>query len=130
MKLRYLLAVSVLVLLAFGIAACAGGGGGGNDQALQQQISTGETVYNDECASCHANGVVGPDLTATTLANFDSAQTLHEYISTKMPQTNPGSLTSEQYWAVEAYLIDRADMLGSLNNPLGADNAGTVSLSQ
>ncbi len=131
MKMRYLLTVTVLVLVAFGIAACSGdGGGGGNNQALQQQISTGETVYNDDCASCHANGVVGPDLTATTLANFANADKLHEYVSTKMPQTNPGSLTGDQYWAVEAFLLNRADLLGDLDSPLGADNAASVTITQ
>lgn len=126
MKIRYLLIALALALVLFGVAACSTGGGGGND--LATQISTGEQVYKDKCAQCHDQGV-GPALTADELATHTNALDLHDYIAQNMPLDAPGSLTSEQYWDVTAYLVDHAGLMQG-TAVLGADNAGSISLTK
>jgi mono/diheme cytochrome c family protein len=45
--------------------------------------------------------VIGPG----TLARFDTAASLHGYISTRMPFQAPASLDEQAYWQLTAYLL-------------------------
>ncbi|HZQ09775.1 MAG TPA: c-type cytochrome [Anaerolineae bacterium] len=46
-----------------------------------------------------------------TLANYQTAQDLYNFISTKMPYQAPKSLTSDDYWSLVAYLLSRHGVL-------------------
>lgn len=48
-----------------------------------------------------------------TLARFDSAQQLYDFISTRMPFQAPGSLSSDEYWALAAFLLNRHGVVGA-----------------
>ncbi len=60
-----------------------------------------------------------------TLARFKTASDLYGFISTRMPYQVPGTMTSEEYWDLTAYLLKQHNALPAslLLNPA---NAGTV----
>ncbi|MEM9209155.1 MAG: c-type cytochrome, partial [Pseudomonadota bacterium] len=83
-------------------------------------VSTGAEIYAVKCAACHgATGVEGPNdrlvaypgegfpsgtdadsWTGRTIGNYwPYATTLFDYIRRSMPQTFPGSLTSDEVYA-------------------------------
>lgn len=72
---------------------------------------TGKQVYKQQCQVCHGDqgqGLVGPALIGSRAspAKFGpTADDLHTYIRTNMPQTAPGSLSKDQYLAVTTYLL-------------------------
>ena len=49
----------------------------------------------------YAPPVIGPG----TLARFQTAAELYEYVETDMPWQAPGILASEEYWQITAYLL-------------------------
>lgn len=61
------------------------------------------------------------------LARFETALDLQHYISNNMPWHNPGSLTSEQYWQVTAFLISEQGV-APMTAPLDRDRAMTLRL--
>jgi cytochrome c len=65
--------------------------------------------------------LVGPG----ALARFPSAATLHAYVSAAMPFQAPGSLSSDEYWAITAWLA-RQHGIDESRLPLGPDNAAGV----
>ena len=84
---------------------------------FQTLASHGGSVYSSTCSVCHGNngqGGIGPALwgsnatlgtyKGTTLFN-KNAQDMLNFISTKMPLTAPGSLSSEQYVNVLCYIL-------------------------
>ena len=92
----------------------------------------GAQVYATACAACHgANGQgmppAYPELVGGSKASFDFADhpgtprtignywpyatTLYGYIRRAMPFTSPGSLTSDQTYAVVAYLLNREGLI-------------------
>ncbi len=58
-----------------------------------------------------------------TLTGFTTAGDLYRFISTRMPYQVPGTLTSEEYWNLTAYLLQQRQALptGLLLNPANAD---------
>jgi mono/diheme cytochrome c family protein len=69
-----------------------------------EQAARGQRVFTTVCSACHGrNEFTGPIFGFTWMA--DSVGALFQHISTKMPQDRPGSLTSDQYAAVTAYLL-------------------------
>ncbi len=100
------------------------------------QVAAGQQVYTNACAGCHgARGegagpnsdeaplVVGP----RALRGYRDAQDLYDYVSDSMPQDQPGSLTSDQYWSVLAWLFDQNGISGP-GDPLNSATASSVSL--
>jgi cytochrome c len=91
----------------------------------------GAAIFATTCASCHgANGEGKPPAYPQLIGgpkgvDFDSdykiprtignywpyATTLYDYIRRAMPLTAPGSLTSEQIYAVTAYLLQREGII-------------------
>ena len=90
--------------------------------------SGGAPIYALKCASCHgATGVEGPNdrlvarpgegfpsgasadsWTSRTIGNYwPYATTLFDYIRRSMPQSQPGSLTSDEVYALTAWLLWR-----------------------
>lgn len=65
----------------------------------------------------------GPD----ALARFETAFDLQEYIHNNMPWHNPGSLTTEQYWQVTAFLI-REQGIAPMTAPIDRERAMTLRL--
>jgi mono/diheme cytochrome c family protein len=77
------------------------------------QAQTGRRVYAAQCAVCHngdLSGGAGPALAGDTFIRTWSGRTaddLHSYASTQMPQTAPGSLKPADYLALVAYILLR-----------------------
>lgn len=109
------LAVIVLVVAATAVSL-----------AQEGQVSRGQTVYNEHCAKCHDTGG-GPELTATNLSRYSTAQGLYNYISAAMPLDAPGSLSQDQYWDVAAHLLNSTGLLPA-DTELSADNAESIAL--
>ncbi len=87
--------------------------GGGN-------AVTGEVVYAEKCASCHAEGGAGKpaDKLVGGIGSLDSAKpvksvgsfwpyatTLFDYIRRSMPLNAPMTLTDDEVYAVTAYVL-------------------------
>ena len=92
-------------------------------------VSHGREVYDQQCVSCHGprgEGAIGDRLvggrgtlaTPEPIRTFGSywpyAPTLFDYIRRAMPQNAPQSLSTEDVYAVSAYLLN-------LNGLLAAD---------
>lgn len=48
---------------------------------------------------------IPPVLDPGALSNFETAADLFQYVRTRMPWYDPGSLTDDQYWKLTAYLV-------------------------
>ena len=86
--------------------------------ALQQAVYTAEqaeagaAVYESTCVSCHQGDLRGPEETPELAgASFRSVWgsqpvgALLEYTRSTMPESEPGSLSDEEYAAVTAYTM-------------------------
>lgn len=89
----------------------------------------GETVYVEQCASCHGDNLEGIKETGApaliggrdTLATdkpiktvesyWPHASTLFDYIHRAMPLHAPGSLSADEVYAVSAYILNRGGIL-------------------
>jgi mono/diheme cytochrome c family protein len=69
-----------------------------------EQATRGQRVYTSVCSTCHGrNEFAGPIFEITWRA--EPLSSLFEHVSTNMPQDRPGSLTSQQYIDVVAYIL-------------------------
>jgi mono/diheme cytochrome c family protein len=68
------------------------------------QAAKGEDTYMNICVSCHPAGTYQGSSFKTTWGGRPLSD-LFEFISTKMPEDDPGSLKPEQYAAVIAYML-------------------------
>ncbi|MYK87223.1 MAG: cytochrome c, partial [Acidobacteria bacterium] len=98
--------------LALGIAAPAGAQPADGGAFLDAQAAGGRTAYRRFCASCHGTtlrgAVHGPDLAGPSfLGNWgpQSAAALYAFIQARMPPGLAGSLPSETYLNIVAYLL-------------------------
>ena len=78
----------------------------------EEQAKRGEEVYKKECASCHADTLVGgggaaPLTGGTFLSNWNGLTLgdLYDRIRKTMPQGSPGKLNKQQDADVLAYLL-------------------------
>lgn len=127
MKTRFLIALAVL---ATGAVPATGATGlfpamaqSPQDQQNQgapavytaDQANAGAGVYAQACAVCHGamlEGVAAPALKGEMFREMAAAQQLSAdalltVTSLTMPQTNPASLTPEQYGQVVAYILQQ-----------------------
>jgi S-disulfanyl-L-cysteine oxidoreductase SoxD len=100
-------------------------------------VAKGQKVWDDKCASCHgtfgesnevftplAGGTTAADIKAgrvaslvsgdvgrTTLMKVATVSTLWDYINRAMPWNAPKSLTTEEVYAVVAYLLNLGDIV-------------------
>ena len=100
----------------------------------EEQIVTGKTVYQEHCARCHGDqgeGKRGPLLIGPRhgMRGYGTAQGLYNYTSQIMPFDAAGSLSSEEYWAVLAYLLD-ANGVALPQAALSAANAEQIPIDQ
>ena len=75
-----------------------------------QLAASGQAVFSSYCSRCHGSngqGGTGPTIIGTgqSLDKYSTAQGLYSFISTVMPANAPGSLSSQQYLEVTAYLL-------------------------
>jgi cytochrome c5 len=69
----------------------------------------------------HVPAIIG----TTTLADFNTANDLHQFISQNMPFQDPGVLDQDAYWALTAYLLQQNGLVQH-GAQVGADNAGQI----
>jgi mono/diheme cytochrome c family protein len=104
-----------VLLGAVALLDAAGGADGIPAPAVYSaaQARSGAAVYARYCSDCHGaalDGVAGPALKGPALHQMAAAQgltgeSLLTVVAESMPQSEPGSLTSLQYAAVVAYLL-------------------------
>ncbi len=100
----------------------------GASGAVEAQLERGATVYRELCYACHeVESGDGEELSPDVLGSYHHARSLHDYIDLSMPYSDPGSLSTEESWAVTAYLIEDRG-LARLDAPLAADVAEGVRL--
>lgn len=94
-------------------------------------VSEGKAVYETQCVACHGEnlqGGLGDRLIGGrgTLLNSDTAKapvktvesywpyatTLFDYVKRAMPLTAPDSLTDDQVYALCAFILSRANVVG------------------
>ncbi|HTU69466.1 MAG TPA: PQQ-binding-like beta-propeller repeat protein [Candidatus Baltobacteraceae bacterium] len=99
------------------------------------QASTGATVYAGKCAACHGanlQGQSGPSLSgarfAKSLQAYGTGEQMYNFISKQMPANAPGSLSTANYLAVTAYLLQQ-NGYPSGSHPLDATTLASVNLS-
>lgn len=97
-----------------------------------QLSDAGQAVYAASCAACHGaqgQGGIGPALIGpnANFGAFRSAQDLLTFTTFTMPKTHPGSLSSEQYMDVTAYLLVQ-DGFAQRNASLSSAGFGTIQL--
>jgi len=78
----------------------------------EEQAKRGEEIYKKECASCHADALVGgggaaPLTGGSFLSNWNGLTLgdLYDRIRKTMPQGSPGKLNKQQDADVLAYLL-------------------------
>jgi cytochrome c len=91
-------------------------------------VHEGQAIYDAKCASCHgtfgesnsylqlAGGVrslAGSEPVRTTGSKLKYATTLFDYIRRAMPLTAPQSLTSDEVYALTAYVLNLNDIVGA-----------------
>ena len=89
----------------------------------EAQAERGQTVYPGSCGLCHGRRLNGapddPDMVSTPplarakfLRDWEgrSLATLFEYTRATMPESNPGSLTDQEYVDVIAYMLSVSGM--------------------
>jgi quinohemoprotein ethanol dehydrogenase len=76
------------------------------------QAARGKSLYDQNCSACHLEDLSGteraPSLAGNTFATHwgqGEVGALYNKISTTMPQTNPGSLSAQDYIDVVAHLL-------------------------
>ncbi len=89
------------------------------------QADLGEQTYAAICSTCHAGGapLKGPSFLAKW--SDQSLYRLWEYMSTRMPYTAPGTLSSEQYLGLLAWIL-RENGYPAGETPLPDANLGGI----
>lgn len=93
-------------VLAASIAVCGPG-----DRPASAPVD-GRNAYTIRCSYCHdvPNGI-GAELTPRVLAAYSTVGALDRYLRFAMPQETPGSLPTEEYAAILAYLIESRELV-------------------
>jgi len=71
----------------------------------RDQLSPGKSTFQGSC-SCHGGG-----FSSSALARYGTAQKLLDEVSKTMPQGNRGSLSTQEYFDVVAYILSQAGLL-------------------
>lgn len=113
--------------------------------ALAEQYGVGKEVYTKACASCHGDAGEGnpknPPLVGekalpekATFAKaklrkkvaFKTAQDVFAFVKAKMPIDKPGTLSDDEYLAVEAWVLNENKI--ALDKKLEAGSLETIKL--
>ena len=119
----------------WGIGAVIADGPGLYSDAQARQ---GQSIYNQSCAGCHGAGLQNgsaPALKGESFHGMAKAQSLTvgsllRVVSQTMPKDNPGSLSSEQYDAVVAYILKQNGYTSGAIPPRASEAGLAVSLAQ
>jgi PQQ-dependent dehydrogenase (methanol/ethanol family) len=130
--LRSVVALSFCVALTTLATAPARAATGGYSAA---QAAQGASIFAADCAACHSQNLsggagpalVGPSFTASLKANYKTAAALYGFISKQMPLSAPGSLSTANYLAVTAYIIQKNGFAAG-SAPLTKASAATIKL--
>lgn len=108
---RLLLAAAVLTLIGALVAP-----------ASAAEAGSGESIYSNQCVSCHGEsggGGTGPALdSGAPMLTYSDRHTLRDKIDSAMPQGDAEAVTGPDAEAVTAYLVDE------LGNPAEGDGEG------
>ena len=90
-------------------------------EALAAQLAEGKRLFGEQCASCHGDTALGTDDAPALVgkdvfpryprdgskrtAEFHTAADVFAFAVKNMPANEPGTLTTEQYLAVFAYVL-------------------------
>lgn len=112
--------------------------------AFDAQVSAGRDLFMRHCAHCHGgNGEGGdaprlvdlsrgalplepPATAALRTGDFRTAADVADFASTNMPIDAPGSLTSDEYYALVAFLLDENGITS--DTPLDAGSAALIDI--
>jgi alcohol dehydrogenase (cytochrome c) len=93
------------------------------------QAEAGKAAYTEQCASCHGanldDGPFGPPVRGVEFQQRwggRTVDTLHAYITERMPPSAPGSLGDDRYINILAFLLQQ-NVVASARQPLPADPA-------
>ncbi len=102
---RWVVVVSIVSLLIAGSAGAVGA-------ITPEQTARGQARYRAICALCHGatgDGGLAPALAGPgSLAKFASVSELFGFASTTMPPEIPGSLATEEYLDIIAWLLSQS----------------------
>lgn len=117
----------------------------GGPSTFAEQVTLGQKLYGEKCASCHGSGgegskgapmVVGVDKGALPLdppatakyrkTQFHTAADVAGFVVKNMPPGGDSSLKESDYWAILAFDLHANGV--DLPQKLDASNAGTVVL--
>jgi mono/diheme cytochrome c family protein len=95
-------------MIVFGVAL-SGSGNQGTGKSIRDGVYTkaqadrGGTSFAARCTACHGDPAFAP----SAIDNYDGtpAAELFMFMSTAMPEDNPGSLKPEEYAEILAYFI-------------------------
>ena len=95
----------------------------------KSQADAGKDVFQRVCAMCHGDrlqGGAGPALAGKQFLSVSKFQEVtaayfYHFMSTHMPQTNPGSLTKTQYLNIMAYFLETNGYAAG-SDPLAAND--------
>ncbi len=100
---RGILAAVAVVALVIGTVAPAAA-------FTPEQAQRGGDIFSDSCAGCHgadASGGFGPALVGPgSLGRFATAADVFAFASVNMPRNDPGSLPTQSYVDIIAWLLD------------------------
>jgi PQQ-dependent dehydrogenase (methanol/ethanol family) len=131
--MRSAIVVASLLAIAMVAAAAISPGAAGAPQFTDAQATEGMKVYVDSCQSCHGSkleglagpALAGPQFVRKWVGGTYTLRDLHRAITTQMPVGAPGSLSQDQYLAVEAYVLSRNGYTPG-NEPLAEANMALV----
>jgi mono/diheme cytochrome c family protein len=151
MKSLWLIGIPVIAVLVLVLAACSSSGTTTSTASTTSTTSTvattsttsgaptagdlaasGQGVFSTHCSSCHGNngqGVTAPAVIGSdqALAKYKTAQGLLSFISTNMPFNAPGSLSSQQYLELLAYLLVQNNFVSS-GQAMDSASLGSITL--
>jgi mono/diheme cytochrome c family protein len=91
-----------------------------------EQATRGKAAFEANCLACHGvdlSGGTGPDLVGSRFMNkwdYQSLNQLYTEMKTRMPRSNPGSLSDETYLDIVTYIL-RANSLPTGASALKAE---------
>jgi mono/diheme cytochrome c family protein len=100
------------------------------------QASRGKSLYKDDCSTCHGSTLGGSGETPTLVGKgfrerwfVGPIEPFMTYVSTNMPQDNPGGLDPQSYADIAAYLMSRNKVpAGDTELPGDKDAWATITL--
>jgi S-disulfanyl-L-cysteine oxidoreductase SoxD len=128
---RFRIAFSVLLIagVTAGKAVLAADATRSDGWYTPDQAAHGHVTFNSYCAQCHRpdlKGALGPALVGGAFLNQwinKPLGNLFEFVHTKMPANNPGSVPDDKLWNITAYILQKNGFAEG-STPLGEQKEG------